>query len=191
LTVLQPRDCVLRTKRLIVRLARAADADAVAAFYGADREHQREYSPVYDAMFDPLFWRDWIEQSRIEFDAGRSCKTFLFELDDTTVIGAANLTTIVRGLFHACYLGYVIAGTHEGRGLMFEALEELLAYAFDELNLHRIMANYQPGNTRSQAVLERLGFVTEGLAHEYLFINGGWRDHVLTSLTNEAWRGSL
>jgi ribosomal-protein-alanine N-acetyltransferase len=188
LTVLQPPDCVLRTKRLIVRLARPADAEAIAAFYAADQTHQRPYSPIHEAMFDPMFWRDWIEQARIEFDAGRSCKTSLFELDDRTVIGSANLTNIVRGLFQACYLGYVIAGSHEGRGLMFEALEALVGYAFDELNLHRIMANYQPGNTRSQAVLERLGFVTEGLARKYLFIDGGWRDHVLTSLTNEAWR---
>jgi [ribosomal protein S5]-alanine N-acetyltransferase len=188
--MLQPPDCVLRTKRLIVRLARPGDADAIAAFYAGDKEHQRQYSPVYDAMFDALFWRDRIEQARIEFDAGRSCQTFLFELDDHTVIGSATLSNIVRGLFHAAYLGYVIAGTHEGRGLMFEALEALVGYAFDELNLHRIMANYQPGNARSQAVLERLGFVTEGLAPKYLFIDGAWRDHILTALTNKAWRAS-
>lgn len=182
---------MLRTQRLIVRLARPSDADAIAAFYAADQAHQREYSPVYDAMFDPLFWRDRIEQARIEFDAGRSCQTFLFELDDCSVAGSATLSQIVRGLFHACYLGYVIAGRHEGRGLMSEALEALIAYAFDELKLHRIMANYQPGNTRSRAVLERLGFATEGLARDYLFIDGAWRDHVLTSLTNRAWRASL
>jgi ribosomal-protein-alanine N-acetyltransferase len=186
--MVQPADCILRTKRLIVRLAQSEDADAIAAFYKGDQAHQRQYSPLHDAMFDPLFWRDWIEQARIEFDAGRSCKTFLFDLDDHTVIGCANLTNIIRGLFHACYLGYVIAGTHEGLGLMFEALQALIQYAFDELNIHRIMANYQPGNTRSQAVLKRLGFVTEGLAPKYLFIDGAWRDHVLTSLTNEVWR---
>lgn len=189
--MLQPPDCVLRTKRLIVRLARAGDADAIAAFYAADQAHQREYMPIHEAMLEPMFWRDRIEQARIEFDAGRSCQTFLFELDDRTVIGSATLSNIVRGFFQACYLGYVIGGTHEGRGLMFEALEALIAYAFDELNLHRIMANYQPGNTRSQAVLERLGFVTEGLARMYLFIGGSWRDHVLTSLTNEAWHASF
>jgi len=187
--MLQPPDCVLRTQRLIVRLPRAVDADAIAAFYHLDQEHQREYSPVYEAMFEPLFWRDSIEQARIEFDAGRSCRTFLFELDDRTVIGSASLSQIVRGVFHACYLGYVIAGTHEGRGLMHEALRALIDFGFEELNLHRIMANYQPNNTRSKAVLDRLGFVTEGLAPKYLLIAGDWRDHVLAALTNDAWRG--
>jgi ribosomal-protein-alanine N-acetyltransferase len=189
--MLQPPDCVLRTKRLVVRLARSADADGIAEFYRSDEEHQRQYSPVREVYFDPLFWRDSIEQARIEFDAGRSCRTFLFELDDSTVIGSASLSNIVRGLLQACYLGYVIAGTHEGRGLMYEALEALIGFGFDQLNLHRIMANYQPNNARSKSLLERLGFVIEGLAPKYLFIDGDWRDHVLTSLTNDAWRASM
>jgi ribosomal-protein-alanine N-acetyltransferase len=46
------------------------------------------------------------------------------------------------------------------------------------------MANYRPQNERSARLLERLGFTREGLAKDYLFIDGAWRDHVLTSLTN-------
>ena len=53
------------------------------------------------------------------------------------------------------------------------------------------MANYRPENDRSRKLLERLGFVREGLARDYLFIDGAWRDHVLTALTNpgfdDAW----
>ena len=41
-----------------------------------------------------------------------------------------------------------------------------------------------PENTRSGRLLARLGFVREGYSRRYLFINGAWRDHVLTSLTN-------
>ena len=49
------------------------------------------------------------------------------------------------------------------------------------------MANYMPDNLRSAALLKRLGFEVEGLAKNYLYINGQWRDHVLTSLTNADW----
>ncbi len=69
---------------------------------------------------------------------------------------------------------------------MTEALLVATRWAFKELRLHRIMANYQPRNERSGRLLERLGFVREGLAHQYLFIDGEWKDHVLTSLTVEA-----
>jgi ribosomal-protein-alanine N-acetyltransferase len=50
------------------------------------------------------------------------------------------------------------------------------------------MANFRPENERSRRLLERLGFVEEGLARNYLFIDGAWRDHVLTSLTHPAYQ---
>ncbi|KFN17466.1 hypothetical protein JM66_20365 [Aeromonas bestiarum] len=37
---------------------------------------------------------------------------------------------------------------------------------------------------RSGALLERLGFEREGLARDYLMINGRWEDHVLTARLN-------
>ena len=67
---------------------------------------------------------------------------------------------------------------------MSEALRATNAFVFDVIRLHRIMANYRPENVRSGRLLERLGFVREGIAKDYLFIDGAWRDHVLTSLTN-------
>ena len=51
------------------------------------------------------------------------------------------------------------------------------------LRLHRVQANHLPENQRSARLLQRLGFRVEGLAREYLYINGAWRDHVLTALT--------
>ena len=65
---------------------------------------------------------------------------------------------------------------------MGEALGALIEYAFTELELHRLMANYRPENERSAAVLARLGFEREGFARDYLYIDGAWRDHVLTAL---------
>jgi ribosomal-protein-alanine N-acetyltransferase len=74
----------------------------------------------------------------------------------------------------------------QGQGLMTEALRGLVRYAFDDLRLHRMQASYMPENARSARVLERLGFAVEGYAKRYLFINGQFRDHVLTALINDA-----
>ena len=92
----------------------------------------------------------------------------------------------VRGAFQAAFLGYGLARQAEGQGLMTEALTAAIGFAFDERRLHRVMANYMPTNERSQAVLRGLGFVVDGYARDYLFINGAWRDHVLTSKTNDS-----
>jgi ribosomal-protein-alanine N-acetyltransferase len=71
---------------------------------------------------------------------------------------------------------------------MIEALQAAIAFVFGPLRVHRIQANYMPHNLRSGRLLERLGFVEEGLARDYLLIDGRWRDHVLTSLTNLEWQ---
>jgi ribosomal-protein-alanine N-acetyltransferase len=71
-----------------------------------------------------------------------------------------------------------------GQGIIKEALGAVIQHAFEVLRLHRIMANYVPTNQRSARVLARQGFSIEGYARAYLFIDGAWQDHVLTSLTN-------
>jgi ribosomal-protein-alanine N-acetyltransferase len=82
-------------------------------------------------------------------------------------------------------LGYSIDAELEGRGLMREALAAAIAEVFSPtVNLHRIQANVRPENARSLTLLDALGFVREGLAREYLFIDGAWRDHVMTARTN-------
>ena len=48
------------------------------------------------------------------------------------------------------------------------------------------MANFMPRNAASARVLEKCGFVREGLARKYLRIAGRWEDHVLTALINPA-----
>lgn len=103
---------------------------------------------------------------------------------DGPLLGYVNFSEVVRGVFQACYMGYALAQGTQGRGYMTEACRAGIAYVFTEARLHRIMANYMPHNTRSAAVLARLGFTIEGAAKDYLYLAGAWRDHVLTSLTN-------
>ena len=50
--------------------------------------------------------------------------------------------------------------------------------------MHRVMASYIPVNERSGRLLKKLGFIVEGYARDYIYINGSWRDHILTSLVN-------
>ena len=54
---------------------------------------------------------------------------------------------------------------------MCEATQQAISFVFENLHLHRIMANYMPVNTRSASLLTRLGFSIEGYAEKYLYIN--------------------
>ena len=188
----------LGTERLVVRLARPGMQGAMAKFLSENFEgHLRRWSPpAKPAFFSEAFWQERLAIAVEEFQRGRAAR-FVLQARvagsrqaprlDAEIVGTCNYTNIVRGPFLACHLGYQIASSHEGGGLMSEALRATNAFMFATLRLHRIMANYRPENERSGKLLERLGFAQEGLAKDYLFIDGAWRDHILTSLVNPAF----
>jgi ribosomal-protein-alanine N-acetyltransferase len=179
----------LETERLVVRVARPGMQAAMARFLSENfAAHLERWSPpATPAYFSESFWRERLAMAVEEFHAGRAAR-FVLQARSAPlggpILGTCNYTNIVRGPFLACHLGYQIAASHEGQGLMAEALRATNGFVFSRLRLHRIMANYRPENERSGKLLDRLGFVNEGLAKDYLFIDGAWRDHILTSLTN-------
>ncbi len=181
---------VFVTPRLIVRLLQQNDISEVLNYYSENREFLEPFEPIRPRNFYTReFWSQQIEKSLIEFGYDRSLRLFLFKKDaPKKVIGAANFTQVSQGVSYSCSLGYSLAQAQQGNGYMNEALEVAVQYVFEDLNLHRINANYMPHNRRSGNVLKRLGFVVEGYARDYLLINGKWEDHVLTSLINPNWK---
>ncbi|WP_236195763.1 ribosomal protein S5-alanine N-acetyltransferase [Pseudomonas glycinae] len=155
------------------------------AFYQRNQRHLAPWSPIRTTdYFSTEQIRRRLEIQASAFEAGLAVHMALLTPDGAQMIGACNFSGIIRGAFQACYLGYHIDEAHQGKGLMQEALEAAIAYMFETQNLHRIMANYIPGNERSARLLERLGFEREGYAKAYLNIAGRWQDHVLTARVN-------
>jgi ribosomal-protein-alanine N-acetyltransferase len=177
----------IKTERLLLTLPTPDSAPQLLRYFDENREHLSPWGPpVPHGYYTEAYWRDRLARARADFEQGQSLQLVIFERDQPLgrVVGVCNFSNFVRGAFHACYLGYSIGARDEGRGLMREALTAAIAYVFEELRLHRIMANYVPTNERSGQLLRRLGFTVEGYARDYLLIAGQWRDHVLTSLTN-------
>jgi ribosomal-protein-alanine N-acetyltransferase len=176
----------IETGRTLLRLGTDDDAHALLAYFLRNREHHKRWEPpLTDAFFTLATQRILIRKRTAEFAEGRTACLLMFDREarDGAVIGRINFTEIVRGPFQACVLGYAVDREYEGRGYMSEGLRAAIDWVFYDLRLHRIMANHRPENERSGRLLERLGFVREGYANDYLFIDGAWRDHVLTSLT--------
>jgi ribosomal-protein-alanine N-acetyltransferase len=176
----------LKTQRLLLRLAKTDDIGSILSFYQKNEDHLASTSPLLASDFyTDLYWQKRIKDDLTEFEQDRSVRLFLFA--DNAVIGFINFSGILRGAAHFCYLGYGIALDKQGQGLMKEALVKAIEYMFNKHNIHRIMANYLLDNARSGKLLEKLGFTKEGIAKDYLYLQGMWQDHVLTSLTNHAW----
>ena len=105
------------------------------------------------------------------------------------LLGGVTLANVRRGIVQAGTLGYWVGEPFSGQGHMTAALRVLLPFLLGELALHRVEAACIPSNGASIRVLEKCGFVREGLARRYLCINGVWQDHLLFGLLNEDYRG--
>lgn len=174
----------IRTARTLIRLLRPDDVPLLRRYRLDNREHLEPWEPRRDASYyeDEACLRMIVGAMEMAL-ADRAYAFAVLDPDATRMLAGFTLANVVRGAFMACHLGYGIDRAHQGRGLMREALEAGLGFAFGELGLHRVMANYMPRNRRSAALLERLGFEREGYARDYLRIAGRWEDHVLTART--------
>jgi [ribosomal protein S5]-alanine N-acetyltransferase len=181
---------LVQSERLQLRLPEDGDVPQVVRFYRENRDHLQSWSPRFsDETFQPEYWFNQVSERRAELDAGLGARMFIFPREDPgTVIGNLSLNQIQRGPAQYCVMGYSLAAAAQGHGYMVEAVRAAVGFAFEDLRLHRVMANHMPRNMRSAAVLRRAGFTVEGCAREYILIDGRWEDHILTSIVNPTWR---
>jgi [ribosomal protein S5]-alanine N-acetyltransferase len=181
------------TARLILRGTDAAFAASAAGYLQRNRAHLDPWSPpAQDDFFTETGQLERLRKALEAEQRGTDRAWWLFARHEPEhMVGTARLTQIVRGPFCSAMLGYGIDVACEGQGLMQEALRAVIGDAFGGMGgqapLHRIQANVRTDNVRSSRVLERLGFVEEGLAAQYLFIDGAWRDHRMFALRHPDW----
>jgi ribosomal-protein-serine acetyltransferase len=87
-------------------------------------------------------------------------------------------------------IGYWIDGGHEGKGLVTRSAAALIGHAFRDLRLHRVEIKCEPGNTRSAAIPERLGFRKEGILRGAAWLYDHFVDHTVYALLEGEWTGA-
>ncbi|SEM71152.1 GNAT family N-acetyltransferase [Paenibacillus sp. OV219] len=180
----------LRTKRLVLRTIDETFAEQALDFVLRNREALIEWEPARSKEYYTLdVQKRFILDDLHGVRSGQIAKFWFSESDQpgAPLLGTVTLNNIVKGAFQSCHLGYRTDAAVRGKGYMTEALAQVISYAWKELNLHRIEANIMPRNAASLKVVEKLGFKHEGVARDYLRINGKWEDHIHMVLLNQAW----
>jgi [ribosomal protein S5]-alanine N-acetyltransferase len=79
-------------------------------------------------------------------------------------------------------IGYALKPEFWGRGYMYETINRMVRFGFENMSLHSIEANVNPLNDRSKKVLERVGFKKEAHFRENYLFDGKFLDSVIYSL---------
>jgi ribosomal-protein-alanine N-acetyltransferase len=83
---------------------------------------------------------------------------------------------------HRAEIGYMSLPEYNGKGYITEAIKAVVEYGFEQMNLHSIEAVIDPGNTASEKVLQKNGFVKEAHILENELWDGKFWDTVIYSL---------
>lgn len=157
------------------------DADMVWALVDAERDRLREWLPWVDATTSLEDQRRWI--AGVIADERNMDGSGIFV--DDAYAGNAGLSWDEFGV--AGEIGYWIGSAFEGQGHVTGAVRALIEIGFRELGLHRITIRAAPGNVRSRAIPERLGFTQEGVMRGAERSPHGFRDMVVYGLLEDEW----
>ncbi|WP_204355269.1 GNAT family N-acetyltransferase [Roseovarius amoyensis] len=189
---LQRRKLRIETERLTLREPQLSDFRAWSSLRAQSAEFLTPWEPQWarDHLsrkgFSNRVW--WAQRAIAD---GSAIPLFLIRRSDEELVGAITLDNIRRGPALAGTLGYWVGQPHARQGFMHEALQGVVHYAFERLDLSRLEAACLPENQPSRRLLETCGFKYEGVAQSYLQINGRWRTHVLYAALRSDRRGRV
>jgi ribosomal-protein-serine acetyltransferase len=165
-----------------LRPIRMADTAAIHALVEGNRTHLRPWMPWADQ--DAAATAQFVAHAMGESASGTALH--LVVLDGTAIAGICGFHSFVWA-HRATSLGYWLSEGAQGKGLVTEAIRELLDYAFGPLELHRVELRAAPDNARSLAVAQRLGFTREGVLRDAERVGERWVDSVVHSMLSGEW----
>jgi len=173
----------LHTERLLLRTPTLADAEDVRAFVDSPDCSWGGYGIIHPATVEEA--EKWIRKCGAKLDAEEGYAFLLCRKDDGAVIGDVTLN---RDATHNNGdIGYIVGETFRGSGYAFEAATELLRFAFESIELHRVTATCWARNERSAHILEKLGFVREGVLREHALKWGRYEDDAYYGMLRREW----
>ena len=129
----------------------------------ANRTHLRQWLPWLDGTREEKDTATFISSMRKSFaESGVFVCGIWYEGKLCGVIGYNKIDWNNR----TGTLGYWLAKSSEGKGIMTSCCREFVSHAFDEYDLNRLMILVATENYRSQAIPDRLGFRQEGILRD-------------------------
>jgi ribosomal-protein-serine acetyltransferase len=162
-----------------LRLLQTSDAEELFALTRANRTYLRQWLPWLDSITEVANTRNFIESTLEQFADDRGLVAAI--CDDRCIVGIIGFNRI-EWQDRIGYIGYWLAESHQGRGIMSISCQTIIDYAFKTLNLNLLVIACASENHRSRAIPERLGFAHEGVARDAEWLYDRFVDHEIYAL---------
>ena len=165
----------LQTDRLTLRLPRPEDAEDLLAYYG----HADVAQYLMEEPWTPDMMREKLAKrlARIGLDSEARALALVWEHAGRVIGDTALWLTEERG--EVAEIGWAMHPDFSGRGLATEAVQPVLAAAFDVYGLHRVAAQMDARNGASARLCEHLGMRREAHLRQDLWSKEEWTDTLI------------
>jgi ribosomal-protein-serine acetyltransferase len=172
-------------QQLSLRTLTLEDAKTVFALTDASRAYLREWLPWLDITREVADTTAYIEGCIKGHEAKNSLSLVIIFQNE--IVGIAGFNVINYNNKIAA-IGYWLSEGAQGHGIMTRTVQALLQYAFEELQLNKVEIRAAVGNTKSQAIPERLGFTKEGTIREAEWLYDHYVDHAAYGILASEWK---
>jgi ribosomal-protein-serine acetyltransferase len=181
-------------QRYELRLLQIDDAAQMFALTNANRNYLREWLPWLDAIEGVNDTQNFIRHTRQQAIDRAGFVAAIWELggaaqiEKDRIVGVIGLNKI-EWQNRIGYIGYWLAESDRGQGIMTGACRLLVEYSFLKLNLNRLVIACASDNQRSRSIPVRLGFSHEGVARDAEWLYDRFVDHEIYALLLQKWMG--
>ncbi len=176
----------LSTGSVRLRPVTDEDADALWALHSDPRVLRYWDAPPWT---DPARALVFVAKCREVADEGSGARVAVERAGDGAFLGWCGLTGFDPD-HRSASLGYCFLEDAWGHGYATEAARALLGWAYGALDLNRVQAETDTRNLASARVLEKLGFVREGMLREDCVVDGDVSDSWVYGLLRREWESS-
>lgn len=155
----------LETDRLVLRKLQKEDAQALYEYFSLDDVTKycdlESFKEIQEA--DELI-KNWNQR----YEKNQGIRWGITLKSESRLIGTCGFHNWIME-HHKAEIGYELNPQYWNKGIMTEAIQEILKYGFQVLELNRIEAFIDPQNISSRKLLEKSGLREEGLLKEVFF----------------------
>ena len=167
-----------------LRLLTKGHANMLFALTARNRDYLRQWLPWVDGTQSPTDTMRFIDEGRDQLRRNDGFHAGIWYCRELVgVIGYHYWNWTLR----KTEIGYWLAASRQGKGIVTRSCRALVDYAFRNLGLNRIEIRTAVGNARSRAVAERLGFAQEGVLREAEYSSDGPVDQAAYGLLRKDW----
>lgn len=183
------RSVILEGEKCTLRTFSEADAKALATLLANNKYFWSTYEPIHRDEFytEEAQYKKILEGMQL-LALNREFTFGIYEKGTEHLIGHIALYAIKRMPYSSAFVGYSMDHDFLGQGIATDAVKRILQFAFTSVKIHRVEAYIAPQNIASIRVVEKCGFVQEGLLRKLLYINGEWVDHYMYAILQEDYR---